>query len=61
MKVKNFAELVDYPDDIVIILYDYAFYDTVFEGLIEDIPSEYLEREVRGFEIPSKNSILLNI
>lgn len=61
MKVKQITALIDYPDDVQVIIYDYTKSDTVYVGLEENIPEYYLDEEVLGIELPSKNEIMLNI
>ena len=61
MKIKQLVDLIDYPDDVIIIIYDYAKSDVVYSGLGESIPEYYLEEDIKGVEIPSKNEIMLNI
>ena len=61
MKIKQLVDLIDYPDDVIIIIYDYAKSDVVYSGLVESIPEYYLEEDIKGVEIPSKNEIMLNI
>ena len=61
MKVKQITSLIDYPDDVQVTLYDYTKSDVVYVGLEEKIPEYYLDEEILGIEIPSKNEIMLNI
>lgn len=61
MKVKQITSLIDYPDDVQVTLYDYTKSDVVYVGLEENIPEYYLDEEILGIEIPSKNEIMLNI
>jgi len=61
MKVKQITGLIDYPDDVQVTLYDYTKSDVVYVGLEENIPEYYLDEEILGIEIPSKNEIMLNI
>lgn len=61
MKVKQITSLIDYPDDVQVTLYDYTKSDVVYVGLEENIPEYYLDEEIVGIELPSKNEIMLNI
>lgn len=61
MKVKQITSLIDYPDDVQVTLYDYTKSDVVYIGLEENIPEYYLDEEILGIELPSKNEIMLNI
>ena len=61
MRVYKLVELIDYPDDVIVTIYDYSIMDTVFVGLGEDIPAQYCADEVVGLEFPSKNEVIFNI
>ena len=61
IKVRDVIALIDYPDDVQVIIYDFGKMDTIFRGLGEDILSYYLDDEVKGLEFPSKNELMINI
>ena len=63
MKVKDFINLLDFPQDVTLIIYSYKLWDDVFEGKAVDLPKlSYLQEEnVNGFELPAKNTLILNI
>jgi hypothetical protein len=61
MKVKDFVSYIDFPDIVTVIIYSYDSWDDIFSGLCVDIPEYLLQEDVNGFEIPGKNTIILNI
>lgn len=61
MKIRDFVNLIDFPDDVKIIIYSYDVWDDIFSGLCDDMPEYLLDEDVNGFELPEKNTIILNI
>ena len=61
MKVRDFVNYIDFPDDVIVTIYSYDSWDDIFSDLSERIPEHLLDEEVNGFEIPGKNTIILNI
>ena len=57
MLVKDIINLIDFPDQQKVALYDYDVWDIVQEDFADAIYPCYYSRTVRGIEI--KDSILI--
>ena len=58
MKVKDIINLVDFPDQQKIALYDYDVWDIVQEDYADAIYPSMYDRDVKGIEIKDKILIL---
>lgn len=58
--VQDLLDLIDFPEDCVVELYDYFLYDTVFMGICDEVPEEYKQRKVKGIET-SQNRLVINM
>ena len=61
MYIRDLTNLIDYPDDVTVQIYSFLEEDNVYIGVEEDIPDSLKSAKIRGFEIPEKNCILINI
>lgn len=57
MLVKDILNLIDYPDQQKVCLYDYDVWDNVQEDVADTIYPCYMNRVIRGIEI--KDSVLV--
>ena len=61
MNLQDVINLIDFPSDVTITVYDYTIWDDIFVGLSEDVPQGLLARKVSGVEIPAKNKLVINL
>ena len=57
MLVADIINLIDYPDQQKVAIYDYDIWDTVQEDFADAIYLSYYSRNIKGIEI--KDSILV--
>lgn len=57
MLVKDIINLIDFPDDQKVALYDYNVWDIVQEDFADAIYPAYYSRIVKGIEV--KDSVLI--
>lgn len=57
MLVKDIINLIDFPDQQKVAIYDYDVWDIVQEDFADAIYQAYYSRTVRGIEV--KDSILI--
>lgn len=57
MLVKDIINLIDFPDQQKVAIYDYDVWDTVQEDFADAIYPSYYSRYVKGIEI--QDSILI--
>lgn len=58
MLVKDIINLIDYPDEQEVSLYDYDVWDIVQEDFADAIYPCYYSRTIRGIEVKGKKLVL---
>ena len=58
MKVRDIINLIDFPDQQKVALYDYDVWDIVQEDYADAIYLSMYDRDVKGIEIKDKILIL---
>ena len=61
MLVKDILNLVDFPDEQLVQIYDYDVWDVVQEDVADAIYPNYMTRDVRGIEVKNNNVLVLNL
>ena len=60
MLVRDIINLIDFPDQQKVVIYDYDVWDIVQEDFADTINLAYYSRTVRGIEVED-NRLILNL